>query len=33
MTGILCENSLLAKEKADQFKVYAKDPVVLMIFD
>ena len=33
MTGILCETSLLAKEKADHFKAYAKDPVVFMIFD
>ena len=33
MTGILCKNSLLAKEKADHFKIYAKNPVVLMIFE
>jgi len=32
-TGILCETSPLAKENADHFKVYAKDPVVLMIFE
>ena len=33
ITGILCKNSSLAKEKADHFKVYAKNPVVLMIFE
>ena len=32
MTGILRKTSLLAKEKDDHFKVYAKDLVVLMIF-
>jgi len=33
MTGILCETSLLAKEKAGHFKAYTKDPVVLMVFE
>jgi len=33
MTGIICETSLLAKENADHFKVYAKDPLVLMVIE
>ena len=33
LTGILCEYSLLAKENTDHYKVYEKDPILLLIFE